>query len=207
MVGIYKDTGWDRQREKGGGWNANCCCLSPAAVRAVWHVWWMVLHCYRWPLTSTHCHQPRNKEEETQEWQKREIYNESSRCFLSSRPTHKCTRAFMQVLIAALFHQCKHTVSRGIKAHTHMHTLLHPDNLLQYVFAEQSIFPTAWLTTAFPFPPWFTPHWCNHYTTVQKHPGELRQTGTSLLTTYLLHILKTRHDEAVDECNLVNSWK
>lgn len=189
------------------------CHLSPAAGLAVWHVWWMVLHWYCCPLTSTHCHQSRNKGKEKQGGWK-ESCSKSSRCFLLS--THTRTHAHTQCLYASTYtaaplYQCKH-MTTNIKAHTHTCTLAHTlitCILLQYVFAEQSLFPSARLTSFLLSPPQTTPTnvWCNNHTAVQKAFGSM-QTNRHITANCIFAILtQVRNDEAVDECTLVNSWK
>lgn len=106
----------DRRERQGEGWNANFCRLSHTAGLTVWHVWWMVLHWYCWPLTSTHCHQSRDKEEE-KSWggggTSCSTSSRSSRCFLSSPHTqtcaHTCRRSLFPTQIHWYQHQSAHT--------------------------------------------------------------------------------------------------
>lgn len=99
-----------------------------------------MLHWYCWPFTCTHCHQHRNIEEEK---------NPAVRAVDASfhQLSHTYTCIHVQVHTQRLLSTSANTL-RQTSEHTHICTHSHPDNLylLQYVFAEQSLFPCAWLT-------------------------------------------------------------
>lgn len=120
----------DRRERQGEGWNANFCRLSHTAGLTVWHVWWMVLHWYCWPLTSTHCHQSRDKEEEKGWGGKKHPAAQAAEAVDAS--FHHLTHKRAQTHADAPFSPHKST-GTNIKAHTHSnaHSLLlsHPDNL------------------------------------------------------------------------------
>lgn len=119
----------DRRERQGEGWNANFCRLSHTAGLTVWHVWWMVLHWYCWPLTSTHCHQSRDKEEE-KSWGGGHPAAQAAEAVDAS--FHHLTHKRAHTHADAPFSPHKST-GTNIKAHTHSnaHSLLlsHPDNL------------------------------------------------------------------------------
>lgn len=139
MTETYREIKAETDRER-GGWNANFCHLSPAAGLAVWHMWWMVLHWYCCPLTSAHCHWSTDKGEEK---------NPAVRALDASFHQHLHTHRYMQAHTQQLPSPSANTLVQTSK-HTHMHThtlTLITCILLQYVFAEQSWFPSAWLTS------------------------------------------------------------
>lgn len=165
----------DRRERQGEGWNANFCRLSHTAGLTVWHVWWMVLHWYCWPLTSTHCHQSRDKEEEKSWGGKKTSCSTSSRCFLSSPHTqthaHTCRRSLFPTQMHWYQHQSAH-----IQMHTHScyHTLI-TCILLQYVFAEQSLFLSGCLTSFRSLQTVSTNAWCNNYNHMKARASGITQ--------------------------------
>lgn len=169
------------ERQRG---NANFCCLSPAAVLAVWHLWWMVLHWFCWPLTSAHCYQSRNKREE----EKRRI-TQQAQGMLPFINAH--TGVHTEQLFPTAANTCMRTTT-----YTHAHTNSHADNLCptavcicwakitsvclaNQLFARSSTHthaqehPHTHTTTT------TTSIWCNNGTTVGKLLGAWIQTGTS----------------------------
>lgn len=196
------------ERQRG---NANFCCLSPAAVLAVWHVWWMVLHWFCWPLTSAHCYQSRNKREE----EKRRITQQAQGTppFINAHTQEFTQRSYFPLLRT---HAC-------VQPHTRMHTqtlMLITCVLLQCVFAEQRLLPSAWLTSFLLAPPHTRTHknththtttttsiWCNNGTTVGKLLGAWIQTGTSSKLLIFCISREWKSGAVADECTPLNTWK
>lgn len=209
MTETYREIRAERGRER-EGWNANFCCLSPAAGRAVWHVWWMVLHWYCCPLTSAHCHQSRNKREEKQE-EEEEKKNPAARAVDASFHHHT------EIYVA---HTHTHS-SSSLPAQTHgdrhqsTHTHTHPDNL--YLTAvcicwakliSLCLLLTSPRSLHRPTPP------PSDATITHLHPGrgfweraDKQVHHRKKLHTCCTFRAEVGNEEEVDECTLVNSWK
>lgn len=114
----------------------------------------------------------------------------SSRCFLSS--PHTQTRAHMQTLPFPHTNPLVPTSKRtDIQMHTHScyHTLI-TCILLQYVFAEQSLFLSGCLTSFRSLQTVSTNAWCNNYNHMKARASGITQKkpGIPPQTAYLLHI-------------------
>lgn len=201
MAETYGEIKRERHRERG---HANVCHLSPAAGLAVWHVWWMVLHWYCCPLTSTHCHQSKDKGVEEHEGK-----NPAARAVGAS--FHQDTRTYTDIIAytPSLPSSSTNTLVQTSK-HSHTCTLtptLISCIILQRVFAEQSWFCSAWLTS---FRSLQTDHVHQLFdatiTQLEESTGWSMQRNTDNCIC-AAHSGRGEKWGGVEECTLLNSWE